>query len=87
MRLKLNLIIEEESQGILMLNDSKLKKIVFPINTHASNSIRDLKSSINRFLSNLFKSIVEVDNLFLSEFLLLDEFETNSILNNDDEVR
>jgi hypothetical protein len=87
MRLKLNLILEEDSQRILVINDSKFKKIVFPVNTHASNSIRDLKLSITKFLCNLFKSKLEVENLFLSEFLLLDEFETNMILNNDDEVR
>jgi hypothetical protein len=97
MRLRLNLIyqenIGEERSDESIENFSKevfkFLKIVFPVNLKENYLIKDLKLTLSNFLKNLHKtqSDFHVENLCLNEFFLLDEFEINQVLNNDDELR
>jgi hypothetical protein len=63
------------------------KKIIFPINLKEVLLISDLKSEINKFLNNKGVDSLNVENLFLEGFLLMNEFEVGLVLNNDDEIR
>jgi len=97
MRLRLNLIFQqnilknESIEAIEYLTNEEFKffKIIFPVNLKENYLIKDLKATISNFLREFYKTRrdIIVKNLCLKEFCLLDEFEINQVLDNDDEVR
>ena len=97
MRLRLNLIFQQnilenesiESKENDIKDEFKFLKIVFPVNLKDNYLIKDLKATISIFLKKFYKTRrdIFIKNLCLKEFCLLDEFEINQVLDNDDEVR
>jgi hypothetical protein len=82
MRIKLNFIgsdFDELGFG---------NKVIFPVNLNEVNKIKDLKIKISQFLTKRVESKdIHVEELFIDNFLLPEEFEVNLMLNNDDEVK
>lgn len=97
MRIRLNFSIEGNAEdNFVNILPIQAKKIVFPVDLHKLSTISDLKMSIEQLLNkrkscweseNKKVNKFEIDGLFLDNFLLLDEFEIGSVLNNDDELK
>lgn len=62
------------------------KKIIFPIQLNEVTYVKQLKERIQKFL-NVQGVNNQVENLFLDNFLLMDQFEIALVLNNDDEIK
>lgn len=91
MRLKLNLfhLHENSERNVNGSIGSKFifNKMVFPVNLNENFILRDLRITIEKFLNKLSKCQIEIEYLCLDDFYLMDEFEINSVLNHDDEIR
>jgi hypothetical protein len=81
MRIKLNFI----TSGV---DNFPLPKIIFPINLDELNTIEELKSKITLYAKNKSgHQNLEVEELFIDNFLLPDEFEIGSVICNNDEIK
>jgi hypothetical protein len=81
MRIKINLIGNN-------VNSISAQKFIFPVNLDKLSTIKDLKLNLTEYIqkNNKDKKIF-VEELFIDNFLLPQEFEINDILSNNDEIK
>ncbi len=81
MRIKLNLVCDLEIE-------QRYRKIVFPIEETNNNlNFDDLKVKIKLFLRKVLNRDVDINELYLGDYLLFDCLEVNKSLCHDDEIK
>ncbi len=80
MRIRLNFIGNDDLPKFI-------KKVIFPVKKDII-LIKDLKNVIIEFISSFTSSKISIDNVLLKiqNFLLIDSFQVNNIIKNDDVV-
>ena len=88
MRLKINFCLSDKLNNDIF--ESIFKKIIFPVNTFEITTILELKKKLSDYLNYYKKNeniSLLVENIFLDNFILIDDFCINDIINNDDELK